>query len=151
MLDFISNSKNIKNLESALMVSNIKHKVTANNIANVDTPYFKRSEVAFEAYLKEYLDKMENPKKDIIGDSKLAMALTNSRHISIYKNKTEEPGLFLGATIRTVDDQTMRTDQNNVDIDIEMAEMAKNTIYYQAVSQRINGYFSSLRSVIEGR
>ena len=39
---------------------------------------------------------------------------------------------------------------NNVDVDHEMAELAKNQLYYQAVVDRLNGKFSSLEKVIRG-
>ncbi len=148
MLDFLTNQQHFKVLENALNVSSLRHKVISNNIANIDTPNFKRSEVVFEEHLKNYLEHIE--KRGVISlDQNMPLALTNKRHIGMLGVEDGKP--FLGATVRTVDEWTMRTDGNNVDIDEEMANMAKNTIYYQAVSQRINGYFSTLRSVIENR
>ena len=59
---------------------------------------------------------------------------------------------FPDAKINTITQTSYRTDGNNVDIDTEMAGMAKNNIYYNAVVQQVAGYFSGLRSVIkEGR
>lgn len=147
LLDFLTTGQQQFNvLESALNVSNVRHKVISNNIANIDTPNFRRSEVIFESYLKNYLDKAEQ--KDIGDSKKLPILTTNSRHINDEKQEGQP---FLGAVIKKVNNQIMRTDGNNVDIDIEMADMAKNTIYYQAVAQRLNGYFSTLKSVIESR
>ncbi|MDR3348047.1 MAG: flagellar basal body rod protein FlgB [Acidaminococcales bacterium] len=149
MLDFIAKAADIRTLEGALSVSSLRHRVLSNNVANVDTPLFKRSEVLFETYLKDYLDYLEKEKKPAPPEGKLAMARTNSRHI--VPRKEVLPAPFLGAIVRTVDENTMRTDGNNVDIDSEMADMAKNTIYYQAIAQRIGGYFTALRTVIENR
>ncbi|MDR2006590.1 MAG: flagellar basal body rod protein FlgB [Acidaminococcales bacterium] len=149
MLDFIAGTANIRTLESALRVSSLRQKVLSNNIANVDTPLFKRSEVLFETYLKDYLDYLEKEKKPEPAEKKLAMTATNSRHIVPRKEVLPEP--FLGAVVRTVNENVMRTDGNNVDIDSEMADMAKNTIYYQAIAQRIGGYFTTMRTVIENR
>lgn len=147
MLDFLTGQQDFKVLESALNVSNMRHRVITNNIANVDTPNFRRSEVIFESYLKNYLDKAEQ-KNVNKNNNKLLMSTTNSRHI----NEERDEGLpFLGAVVKKVNRQTMRTDGNNVDVDIEMADMAKNTIYYQTVAQRVNGYLASLKSVIESR
>lgn len=148
LLNFLTNSPNINVLENALKASSLRHRVISNNIANVNTPFFKRSEVHFETYLKEYLDAKEKGNASE-QDNKLAMVMTNSRHLGQLPDERHEP--FLGATVRTVDDLTMRTDGNNVDIDVEMAEMAKNTIYYQASVQRLKGYLSSLRTVIENK
>jgi len=46
----------------------------------------------------------------------------------------------------------MRLDENNVDIEEEMAQMAKNTIKYYLLTQKISGDFNKIKSVIkEGR
>jgi len=147
LLDFLTGPQHFKVLEGALNVSNMRHRVITNNIANVDTPNFRRSEVIFESYLKNYLDKAEQ-KNVNKGKNKLSMSTTNSRHIT---EERDEDLPFVGAVVKKINKQTMRTDGNNVDIDIEMADMAKNTIYYQAVAQRVNGYFATLKSVIESR
>jgi len=53
--------------------------------------------------------------------------------------------------IKEVGTTTMRTDGNNVDVDIEMADLAKNNIYYNAMVRQIGDYMSSLKSVIAGQ
>ena len=42
----------------------------------------------------------------------------------------------------------MRLDRNNVDIDVEMAEVAKNQLYYSALATAVGGHISKLKSVI---
>ena len=42
----------------------------------------------------------------------------------------------------------MRLDGNNVDIDVEMAEVAKNQLYYSALATTLGGQISKLKSVI---
>ena len=42
----------------------------------------------------------------------------------------------------------MRADDNNVDIDIEMASLAKNQLYYNAVATELNGHISRLKNSI---
>ena len=42
----------------------------------------------------------------------------------------------------------MRVDNNNVDIDIEMATLAKNQLYYNAMTTSLGGYITKLRNVI---
>ena len=39
---------------------------------------------------------------------------------------------------------------NSVDLDKEMAELSKNQLYYEALTERINGKFNSLRTVLGG-
>ena len=43
-------------LEKGLNNATIKRRVIADNIANVDVPHFKRSDVTFEANLKRALE-----------------------------------------------------------------------------------------------
>ena len=42
----------------------------------------------------------------------------------------------------------MRVDNNNVDIDIEMASLAKNQLYYNAMATELGGYVNKLKNVI---
>ena len=53
-----SNAFNYINvLDKALDASNLRETVLTNNIANVDTPGYKRREVDFASLLREELDK----------------------------------------------------------------------------------------------
>lgn len=122
-------------LERALASSSMRHKVISNNIANVNTPGFKRSDVVFEDKLAEAL----NPAKAVL-------ARTNPRHMTGGHGGSFAP--FIATDVNT----SFRTDGNNVDIDAEMANLAKNNIYYDAVAQQLGRYFSNLKSAInEGR
>ena len=106
----------------------------SNNVANVNTPGFKKSDVVFESLLRDQL-----------GDGKrLQMARTNEKH---YPQVT---GAVPKAQVQVQKDTSIRLDGNNVDIDAEMAGMAKNSIYYQAVAQDIGRYFTSLKNAIKG-
>ncbi|MCL6590037.1 MAG: hypothetical protein K6U80_08810 [Firmicutes bacterium] len=42
-------------------------------------------------------------------------------------------------------------DQNKIGPEFEMAQATGNNLYFQAVSQRLNGKFTCLKKVIEGR
>jgi len=121
-------------LENALMASSLRHKVISNNIANVNTPGFKKSEVAFEDMLQSALY-----------GSNMPLAQTNEKHFSVSQSAPRVLPI-----VNTVANTSLRTDGNNVDIDIEMAELAKNNIYYNAVAQQLGHYFTSLKSVING-
>lgn len=111
-------------LEKALDVSLLRHKVIANNIANVSTPGFKRLEVVFEEKLK---------------------ALLNKKPISFSQLKKIEPEI--------IEDQSSawREDFNNVNIDREMVELSKNTLQYNLYIQLLNGKLDRIRKAIAGR
>lgn len=120
---------NVDVLHKGLDASWLKNKVIANNIANIDTPGFKASTVSFESSFKAALGHEFAPKK------------TRAKHID-----------FSGSDMRGVVTQdnstTYRMDGNNVNIDAQNAELAKNTIYYNALVQQLSSEFRRLRTAI---
>ena len=133
MLEQIMNSPTMDYLGRGLQAATMRQEVISNNIANVNTPNFKKSEVQFEELLA----------KELEPERRLPMARTNAAHLPM---PTEG---IPGPRINTITQTSYRTDGNNVDIDTEMAGMAKNNIYYNAVIQQLSGYFSGLRSAIK--
>lgn len=134
-LDSILSSPRAMVLEQALSASSLRQKAISNNIANVNTPEYKKSEVAFEDLLQGAMN----------GD-KMQMSQTNAKHLSSRATGIPTPKLSV------IGNTSIRKDGNNVDIDVEMSNLAKNNIYYNAVVQQLSSYYSGLRSVIkEGR
>jgi flagellar basal-body rod protein FlgB len=118
----------LQNLQQSLDTSALKQKTITNNIANIDTPNYKSKEVVFKDELKMHL---EAYRKD-------------SRHFEFSTNALSKP------VVRTNHRTSYSHNGNNVNIDKEMAEMAKNQIHYQALIQRLNGKFNSMKTVVKG-
>lgn len=112
--------------------------VTANNIANADTPNFKRSTVNFETQLKEAL--MSEAYKP-----PLEAAKTNPMHTNFF-----DPIDYRSvAPKRTLDWQTQGDNNgNNVDIDAEAVEMRKITMQYQVVMKSMFDNFQRISIVL---
>jgi flagellar basal-body rod protein FlgB len=123
-------SNTINRLEQAINQSTAKQKVISNNIANVDTPNYKAQDVRFNQSLNNELQKL-NAKK------------TNSKHIDFGSTAT-------GYQILTRKNSNYQHNGNNVDIDQEMTDMAKNQIQYNALIDRLSSKFNSLKTVIKG-
>lgn len=121
-------------LGKGLEVSSKRHKVISNNIANVNTPLFKRQIVTFEDQMAKVFD----GKVDIVGRRE------DDRHIPIGTIN------FMDVDPVTIKDRihVMRNDKNNVDIDVEMSDLAKNTMAYQIHSSRLASMFAGLNDVI---
>lgn len=119
-------------LEKGINGAALRQKTIANNIANVDTPYYKSQNVNFEHTLAEAM-----------GEQKVKASRTDHRHIEFGGNPKDA---FITRNYST----NFNNNLNNVDIDKEMAAMAKNQIYYNALIDRINSQFKSLQSVIKG-
>ena len=125
--------KDIRTLEKSLNAAWLRNEAISNNIANVDTPNYKREEVKFESILNESISGLSTEGK-----------ITGKNHLSIANSTvTNEPVIVKDYNSK------IRKDGNNVNIDVEMANLAKNSLYYNTLSQRISGYFSKLKLVIK--
>lgn len=125
-------------LHRAIGAAELRQRVIANNVANVDTPYFKRSEVVFENLLEREMG---------VGDRKLALQRTYERHIPLGG----AGGAPVQPTIVTDNFSVMNNNVNNVDIDREMSLQAKNQLRYNALIQQLNHEFRMIRTAVEGR
>ena len=120
----------------ALDYASTRQEVLANNIANINTPGYKRHDVSFDDVLAE----AEGGAFARIADIK-----RTARHMFVEGK--------LGSSsveITTPDGGAMRVDGNNVDMDSEMSTLAQNQVYYQTISQMTTGAFSDLKAVIRG-
>ncbi|TCP58814.1 flagellar basal-body rod protein FlgB [Tumebacillus sp. BK434] len=136
-MSLINNNRAITLLERSLDAASLRQKVISNNLANIDTPNYKRSDVSFEQTLQQVLQ-----------GNALSGRRTDARHIQIGTSSVAEVEPEI-VTDRTT---SMRQDGNNVDIDVEMTNLAENQILYNALSQRINGKFATLKYAIsEGK
>ncbi|MBQ1866836.1 MULTISPECIES: flagellar basal body rod protein FlgB [Selenomonas] len=135
MLEQIMNSPNFDYLGRGLQAANLRHEVISNNIANVNTPNFKRSAVNFEDLLAKEMH---------LGDSsrRVQMVRTHDRHLPMAMTGK------VHAVIEEDGTTTMRVDNNNVDIDIEMASLAKNQLYYNAMSTELGSFMTKMKNVI---
>ncbi len=128
---------NTKVLEKALDAAWLRNQAISHNIANVDTPGYKKKEVTFEQELAAAL----------AGNS-FNGKQTRSKHIPIGKASIDD----IEAEVVEIESTKMRVDDNNVDIDAEMAALATNTILHHALVQKMNGELYRLKSIInEGR
>lgn len=124
-------------LHRSMDTTTFRRKVIANNIANADTPNFKRSVVNFESELKRALDSQE--RKYIPG------ALTNAKHIPF-----ERPVDY--RTVRPTEqlDYLTTTDNNgnNVDVEEEMMSAVQNQMSYDLMTRYVANQFSQISLVL---
>lgn len=125
---------NMNLMTSALNGYSARSSAVSQNLANVNTPGYKRETVSFENELKN----MISNKNTAVGLEK-----TNPKHIGPDNSLN-------GFKPRVVKEEgySTRKDKSNVNPDIEMIELAKTNIMYNALIDRISGRFSKLQSVI---
>lgn len=126
-------------LEKSLDVESSRRKVISNNIANVDVPHFKRSEVNFESELKRAIRQRED------ASNKLPAIMTNEKHIPFFVErdlKSVQPRVNLDYTT------IYRNDGNNVDIEKEMVDASKNMMRYNAFVTSLNHNYKMIKLVM---
>lgn len=129
MSDFFNN---INILGKSLEGLWLRNKAINQNIANADTPNYKRLTVNFEDSLR-----------NAINNNRTTLNTTHKSHISPTRNVNEiQPKIDIDRNY------SYRFDGNNVDIDVESADLAKNSIMYNAVANQISGEFDKIKNVI---
>ena len=136
---FINDSlmKNSYILEKSLDVESLRRKVISNNVANVDVPNFKRSEVNFESELRRVLAENRLAKNE-----KYPALLTDRKHIPFEQHRDITS---VNSRVNLDYSTSMRNDGNNVDIEKEMVDAAKNTMRYNALVAGLNHNFRMIK------
>lgn len=100
-----------------------RQELLTNNIANIDTPGYKRRDINFEKVLTAEVEKTGNIHK-----------------VNINK--------LYGEIMSPHSNHKHRIDGSNVDIDWEMAEVAKNKIKYDALVTQTSRHLQRIKSVV---
>lgn len=100
-----------------------RHSLLAENLANVNTPGYKRRDMDFNIVLKD-----------------------EQKRLMLADNELQSQKYFSGNA------SSIRVDGSNVDLEREVMSMAETEIRYKALTDFTNRYFSGMRNVIrEGR
>ncbi|MBB3109385.1 flagellar basal-body rod protein FlgB [Paenibacillus phyllosphaerae] len=129
------NGASFNRLENAISASEMRQRVISNNIANGDTPNFKRSEVQFEEMLEQSMG----------NSAQLSGRRTYAKHIPIGNSGTD-----VQAKVVTDSSTVMNNNANNVDIDREMTLLAKNQLNYNFYIQQVNHEVKMMKTAITG-
>jgi len=117
-------------LDKAADASWKRETLIANNIANADTPGYKRQDIDFQTALQNELGRYKYTSLD----DKVKNADLSELNPTVY---TDHRGY------------SYRLDKNNVDPDTEQVELASEQIKYQALTTSITSEFQRLQSVIK--
>ena len=138
---FLNNSfgKTLDILHRSMDVSQYRRSVIANNIANANTPEYKRSHVNFESMLKYALSTEKPPR--------FTTAVSDSKHIRFYK-----PMDYQEVRPRRVLDytRTAKNNGNNVDIEEESVNAMHNQLSYEMMTYSLNAQLSRVNLVLRG-
>lgn len=106
-----------------------RENIIVNNLANVDTPGYKRKDIDFEAVLQKELG--------------------NCKHSSLDSKMSELDLRNLNPDVYTdASNFSYRLDGNNVDIETEQVELASEQIKYEALTSSITSEFERMRTAM---
>ncbi|AIQ46584.1 hypothetical protein R70723_12400 [Paenibacillus sp. FSL R7-0273] len=123
--------------ESLLKVLNARHQAIAENIANADTPNYKKKTVVFEEELRRVINGGSQGELDV--------RRTHDKHISI--RDTASP--VIPYRITRSSDTSMNNNGNNVDIDQEMSTLAENQLMYNYMADKVSGHYTKIRDLLQ--
>ncbi|WP_067617365.1 flagellar basal body rod protein FlgB [Alicyclobacillus acidiphilus] len=127
-------------LQSSINAATLRQSVYANNIANAETPGYKRQDVAFETYLQSAL---ENGSSAQMGEKHIPLPGT-STNTSIATLPNIQPVVYTD-TSTAVDNNG-----NNVDLTNEMTDLAENQVRYDTLVQDVSERLSRVQTAIMG-
>jgi len=126
MLERLLANRTFLTAQGALDGLSARQAAIADNIANVNTPGYKRKSVAFESALAQAVNESIAP----------ATGAAMSPARPFRPHVTRETGT------------SVRADGNGVDIELEMVQLTDNTLHYQALSDYVQRFFQGLKAVI---
>lgn len=131
--DFLFSNTKMSLVKRSLDTAMLRHGVISNNIANVNTPNFKKQEVTFEDELNRAMS-----------SDGFRGRVTSAKHIPIGAGSINsvQPKIIMNG--RT----SMRNDGNNIDIDEEMSMLSKNTVTYRALASAMEGELTKISQAI---
>lgn len=119
-------------LDKAADASWMRENVITNNIANIDTPGYKRQDVDFESVLQKALGKTKYSSLD-----------------KKVRELNQDLGKLTTTSYTDATNYSYRLDRNNVDENTENAELASESLRYQLLTTAITNNFSRMQTVLK--
>ncbi|HWV18518.1 MAG TPA: flagellar basal body rod protein FlgB [Rhodocyclaceae bacterium] len=135
MIDRLDNE--ISTLRTAMNLRAYRQEVLASNIANADTPHYKARDVDFASALSNAMAGKS--------DGGVHMKLTSARHL-----QGEAAALF-GDDLRYRTEYQGAVDGNTVNMDVERAAFAENSLQYEAMITALRSRFGDLRMAMQSQ
>lgn len=127
---------NVPVLKRALDAASLRQTTIASNLANIETPHYRRKKVVFESAMRKALD-----------PEGISGFVTNPRHIRIGGDEVNN------VQPKVIEDKSRdnASGVNNVDVDQEMAGLAKNQLYYAFSAKLMAIQFNRIKEAINER
>jgi flagellar basal-body rod protein FlgB len=143
MSDFFNGlfaSSGMKALESTWSFTHARHRVIADNIANLGTPGFKSKDLDYDGFQQALGSALAHRESgtDAVEFRGGGQVRTEKGQLS-FKPTTREP------------DNVLFHDGTNASLEQEMSDLAQNAMIHELTTNLLGGRFESLRKAIRGR
>ncbi len=142
--------KTSEGLTVAVHYAGLRHKIIANNIANLDTPGYKALDISFGEQLEDFMGR-EGSKAQRIRNNASFIA---HRQSSSYTSRSMfRPASLPPPTLRLTPDLSSlrpRMDGNTVSVDQEQVKLSQNAIFHNTCLQLLRSKFRILKLAISG-
>lgn len=118
-------------LVTGMQVAQANHRIIANNIANIDTPGYNPISLDFQGTLRNALE----------GRGGISLRRTRPRHLDAERFRPEIKGLVFSS----------KNDYNKVDMDVEIANLSKNTSRYNLFGSLLVKQFQMVKSMLNSQ
>ncbi|MCP4548743.1 MAG: flagellar basal body rod protein FlgB [bacterium] len=135
MSEKLFNGGSMQFLKRSLDAYSLRQKTIAENIANAETPGFRSRSIEFETLLQRASGQ----------GASIPMRTSGKKHIPA------SPVELPHALINETSERAMDNGTNDVNIDLEMAKLAENSLNYKMASRILALRFQGLHSAVKGR
>lgn len=125
MIDGLFDSGNYQTAQVMLDVTTLRHKALAGNLANVETPGYRRVDID-----PQFIDALQD---------------------AIANRETEKMNSLRPKTALDRDAVSLRADGNNVELDRELLAINENALEHQFMTQMVSSHAEKLRYAITGQ
>ena len=120
--------KTFNTVKLALKLRFYKHSLLASNIANIDTPGYRRKDIPFEKIMQSYLF------------NERLLKTTHPKHLKGFKNN-------LNTLIESYEEETLGT-PSNVSLEEEITQLTENQLLYETTLQALSKELERLKEAI---
>jgi len=135
--------RNLAILQNSMSANRMRSQTIANNIANAETPHFKRSEINFEAELGRALRNEEAARRN----PPLQARQTHHLHTNFPQPRSWQQ---VEARRRLDYLSEVNNNGNNVDLEREAQLATMNSLSYEMLTELVNFQFRQITAVIRG-
>ncbi len=141
-LDNMINSGTLQTLEKVAAYSEARHRVLAENIANIDTPHYRAKQLDPKLFQSELAEAIEERGHD----PRKRLRINETKQF-----RMNDQGMLEVTPTRRPTENILFHDGTNASIERQMAALAENTMTHQVTMELLRSKIGSLRKAISGR